>query len=112
VSQGVNTERRVTYCRECHKRIVATRTGRPRVVCGFECERARRVRLAREHLEADLGDSHAWWVGLSWDQRCAAVAWGRVNPCPKWFTPRSLQLWCYYNRAEFSCEGHVTSALA
>lgn len=109
--RGVNNAPRVTACRECHAKITSVRTGRPRVVCGYECAMARKVKLARERLEADLGDSHAWWVGLSWDQRCAAVAWGRANKPPPWFTPRSLQLWCFYNRVEFSCEGRATSAM-
>lgn len=101
--------KRVTICRECNARIEAPATGRPRVVCSPECELARKVRLRNEAYAAETDNARAWWLSLSYEQRCAAVAWLRRNPMPRDFRPRVVQLWNFYNRREFSCEGSPTA---
>lgn len=103
-----SAKRRVTACRECNKPIESGATGRPRVVCSHECERARRNRERLEVKNADAKEAGAWWDRLTWDQRCAAVAWARRNPAPSGFTG-GRYVWAYFNRAEFSCEGRPTA---
>jgi hypothetical protein len=110
MSRGRTSRRRVTVCRECHRKIEATAIGRPRVVCGANCASTRARRRERELFESDVGDSRAWWLSLTHGQRCTAILWGMHNPTPPWFKPRrAIQLWCYYNRAAFSCEGRVAA---
>ena len=96
-------------CSECSALLLPRRgAGRPRVVCSSKCGITRRHRRAREVVAEQGVEVARWWLGLSEEQRLAAMAHVKVNPPPKyWLGGRHA--WAYFSRAAFSCEGRVTS---
>lgn len=101
---------RTAVCSECNALASFSSQGRPRKTCGATCAMARRNRMTRAERQEDVHASQRWWLGLTEEQRLAAMAFCRREPVPRnWHGGK--QGWAWVNRATFSCEGAVVSGV-
>lgn len=101
---------RVAVCSECNGPASFVSHGRPRKTCGSTCALARQRRLTQAARHAEKDAARNWWLGLTEEQRLAAMAFVRREPPPAdWHGGK--QGWAWVCREAFSCEGAVTAGV-